>query len=408
MDDLNDKYRRGVAGHSLETAGVLLHQFDTIDSYDPSKANGPSWVLSTESPQWSDRISAVLLNEQLRNAHSVNPLYSDVTAGVVFHPEFVDVLCSYSSDGGSQHVKCFPPGRSTSCTPGCSNTALGPRSAHKAWWGVREVGAMLGEQLREANRGAEKRYNEIILDAFEFRKNLPDAIAAVFFIGTDAHMHCNSENHWAKAYGHCEDYARKAHADFLRRYDKTADDVPLLRLDVHTKVESPFSLADDPWSDPLVVSGGEIVDVVCLTRLRASDVQGTDPSCRPQLWVYNGQGEMDSVQKTKPTTPGKNVRWDDELICVSLAPRPDRRVCFDIRDANAARSEGPGNDKGGGGDDDDDEPDRDLLHFGCATITGRSVGKSMEAELGDYAKSGHRAEAVVRFEVRRFGAPASG
>jgi hypothetical protein len=75
-----------------------VHQFDTIDGYDVTRADGPSWLLSTERVQWSDRVSAGLINERLRNAHLVTPLYSDVTAGVVFDPEYVRVLCSYDSD----------------------------------------------------------------------------------------------------------------------------------------------------------------------------------------------------------------------------------------------------------------------------------------------------------------------
>ena len=81
-----------------DAAQVLVHQFDTIDGYNPARADGPSWLFSTERPQWSDRVSAGLINERLRSAHLVMPIYSDVTAGVVFHPEYVRVLCSYDSD----------------------------------------------------------------------------------------------------------------------------------------------------------------------------------------------------------------------------------------------------------------------------------------------------------------------
>lgn len=395
INDLNDKYRRGVAGHSLLTAGVLLHQFDTIDAYDASKSNGPSWVLSTEGRIWSDRVSAVLINEQLRNAHSVNPLYSDATAGIVFDAQYVDVLCSYSSDGGSQHVKCNPPGLSDTCTPGCSDKPVGPRAASKCWWGEREVGAMLRQQLAIAGRGAEQRYNEIILDAIELRKNLPRAIAAVFFVGVDSSEHCRSANHWAKAYGHCENFARSAHRDFLRRYSMSAEQVPLLRLDVHAKVDNPFSLADDPWSDPIQVRDGEIVHTVCLTALRATNVYGSAAACRPRLWVYDGQGNTDTVQKTRPTLASRSPRWDGESICVTLTPRTDRRVCFDIRDAGAP----PANMAEGGGGDDDQG---DLLHFGCTTVTARSVGKHFDAVLDEFSID-HKPHASIHFDVTRNG-----
>ena len=389
-------------GHGLAGSGVLLHQFDTTDSYDPIRASGPSWLLSTEEREWSDRIAATLVNARLRNQHEIMPLYSDVTAGVVLNPMHVNVMCSYSSDGGTQHVKCNPPGRSEDCTPGCSDREQGPRSAEQCFWGEHEIGHMLMDQLKTHHTGAEKRYNEIILDASDFRKSLPQAIEAVFFIGVDSSIHCQSANHWASARGHCERFAHDAHKNFLRQYGLRPETVPLLRLDVHLKTANPFSLADEPWADPVMVSkSGEMIERVCLSELRAREISCTNAinrkgtNCKPQLWVYEGQGNFKTLQKTRATElieGTKRAGWEGESFCVSLQPRIDRRVCFDLRDAGGATNE------------DDDDPL--LLHFGCVTVTansltdGEGAGHNLhDVDLIEYSVSDRRAS--VHFAVHR-------
>ena len=414
VDLINKRFREGTPNAHLGAAGTLLHQFDTIDQYDPTRVNAPSWLLSTEKLEWSDRISAVLINEQVRHAHRVNPMYSDITAGVVFNPLHVKVLCSYPSDGGSMHVKCQPPGAREGCTPGCSEKAMGPRAASRVYWGEKELHEMLRSQLQTAssNRGEEKRYNEVILDAFHFQEHLPQAIQAIFFIGVESSHHCQSTNHWAKANGHCEKFARAAHLSFLRKFGLTAQDVPLLRLDVHARVESPFSLADDPWSDPITVSKSrEIIDRICLSELRATGIAtpaacGSE-GCHPQLWVYEGQGNLGTVQKTTASEDGRNPRWDGETVCVSLQERTDRRICFDIRDANRAPSSAlPDGDDGDDGDDEgeeDDDDDETILHFGCTTITADSVEAARESavELSVNHGNAQRRAAAVHFRVAR-------
>lgn len=101
VDRINARFREGWSGWSegeeegaegeeaLSAAGVLLHQFDTIDEADPSRAGGPRWLLSVEQPKWSDRISATLINSRMRPPGQTLPLYSDVQAGVIFAPRSV-------------------------------------------------------------------------------------------------------------------------------------------------------------------------------------------------------------------------------------------------------------------------------------------------------------------------------
>ena len=110
LDRINGRFRDGWAEGGADDAdelelsrtGVLVHQFDTIDEQQPSRASrAATWLLSVERPQWSDRISATLINRRIRPPGTTIPLYSDVQSGVVFNPDVVRVLCGFSKDGGT-------------------------------------------------------------------------------------------------------------------------------------------------------------------------------------------------------------------------------------------------------------------------------------------------------------------
>ena len=77
----------------------------------------------------------------------------------------------------------------------------------------------------------------------------------------------------------------------------------------------------------------------CLSELSATGVQLGHSS---RLWVYEGQGNVASLQKTGER-PGTSPHWE-ETYCVSLLERADPRTCFDIRDGAA------------------------LMHFGCTLL----------------------------------------
>jgi len=100
---------------------------------------------------------------------------------------------------------------------------------------------------------------------------------------------------------------------------------------------------------------------VCLTGLQATGVaardEGSYGTSDPMLWVYEGQGNMDTVQKTAEVDNNLNPAWPEEF-CVSVPEQPnlhrdDRRTCFDIRDDY----------------DPAFPPDQPpLLHFGCILL----------------------------------------
>ena len=96
--------------------------------------------------------------------------------------------------------------------------------------------------------------------------------------------------------------------------------------------------AQEEWKAKLVASESELRarEISCTNAINR---KGTN--CKPQLWVYEGQGNFKTLQKTKATElieGTKRAGWEGESFCVSLQPRIDRRVCFDLRDAGGATS----------------------------------------------------------------------
>ena len=243
-------------------------------------------------------------------------------------------------------------------------------------------------QLQLKNVDPTTRYNEVVLDATAFNNNLPDAVEAIFFIGIGSNMHCESSNHWANVRAgqmtnHCESYARVAHEHFLQRFGLDPEQVPLLRLDVDTRTTEPFSPADGGGPDPVATSrSGDKIRQICLSDLAASDVDANGLGYPTQLWVYEGQGSTHPKKTLMTTSSSSAPRWPDEIVCVSLAPRADRRTCFDIRYTNPRSKE--------------TEPD--ILHFGCTMLTANSIGAAyMAVELKEYNKGSKHA--VVHFIV---------
>ena len=86
-----------------------------------------------------------------------------------------------------------------------------------------------------------KFYDEHIFDAFTFTSNLPKSIVAFFFIRGN----CGDAYDGPK----CESYVRLAHANFLRHFGLTRDDVPLVRLDLFKKGNHPFIATDENGYD---------------------------------------------------------------------------------------------------------------------------------------------------------------
>lgn len=95
------------------------------------------------------------------------------------------INCAYASDGGSQHVVCTPRGRSPSCIPGCRkpcDRSLGVHGGWScAWTGASQLKHMLMQRRFAGAVGpGASSYNELVLDASTWQRNLPTTIEGVW------------------------------------------------------------------------------------------------------------------------------------------------------------------------------------------------------------------------------------
>ncbi|KAL1523876.1 hypothetical protein AB1Y20_018795 [Prymnesium parvum] len=124
---LNERFRRGKPMEDITQAGILIHQFDSMD--DPNPAGFP-WIPGMGRHDTGDRISAALVFADMVPEPGANsiPIYSFDLAGIVLSPFHNKLLCAYPWDVGSLGRKCSPPGLSETCIPGCS-----PGRGHTTW-----------------------------------------------------------------------------------------------------------------------------------------------------------------------------------------------------------------------------------------------------------------------------------
>lgn len=113
---LNKRFREGVPSNDLAKAGILVHQFDSVDDPNPT---GSPWQPGAGKPEYGDRLSASLINKNMRADERGNvPIYSFSTAGLILSPHHNRMNCGYPYDVGSLGRACWgAPG----CTPGCTS-----------------------------------------------------------------------------------------------------------------------------------------------------------------------------------------------------------------------------------------------------------------------------------------------
>ena len=140
--------------------------------------------------------------------------------GFVIRPSQISLNCAYPADGGSQSALCHPPGRSSTCMPGCKRWC-DPAKGVRNWgcsWPAENLKEMLVEQRFNSPYGG---YNEGILDAATWKQNLPHTIEAVF-IRSEAPERDRT-------------YATAVHTAFLKEYSISSQEAPLLEYNAsHT------------------------------------------------------------------------------------------------------------------------------------------------------------------------------
>ena len=190
----------------------MLHQFDNF-----GELSATPWKVHAPPGQGflNDRLSASLVNSQVRKLFDGGPH----KGGFVMSPTHNSVLCSWAVDAGTMSRTCHPPGPSKTCIPGCSGgegwCEDNPNSGYCPW-GPSHLHEMVRQQLADpGNHGGQGlRYNEVILDAFVWERNLPDSIEAVYFTNGD------------------EVTARNVHRKIVDHFMLPPTGIPLLRLEL--------------------------------------------------------------------------------------------------------------------------------------------------------------------------------
>ena len=198
--------------------------------------------------------------------------------GFVLRPSVVKraLLCAYEGDGGSNKYQCPRNWRAAAspnkCKPGClSETKPGP---HGSVVGLNLSQAMFLHEERVARLSARllsdeeasslerarlviqrqlRPYNELVIAADTYNSLLPGAIEAVYMLphtsttdGFIAKVKLWYEHHNETAWPfrsaeNEEKLARSVHAQLLRHFNLTAQQLPLLKLNISDRV-APFRL----------------------------------------------------------------------------------------------------------------------------------------------------------------------
>ena len=258
---LNTRFRTGrTEDTDLARAGVVVHQFDSLD--DPNPNHSP-WLPGASHHETGDRISGALINAAMQAdpGHNI-PIYSYSLAGIILAPKTNKLLCSYPYDVGSLSRRCFPSGVSGSCIPGCGNnpnlpmmwcdpnTDFWKRSSPACAWKPEHLDTMMrarNEIRREKLKPPQKKwndnkyYNELIFDASYYVEHLPDSIEAVFYLDDN----CGDAYDGPK----CKDYGWGAHHAIASHFGLDSKRLPLLKLDLWNW-EAPFSKITAPYEAP--------------------------------------------------------------------------------------------------------------------------------------------------------------
>ena len=201
VEQLNARFRSGVNSSDLAAAGLIIHQFDSMDDPNP---DGQPWLPGEGRSQTGDRLSATLVNAHMQPEPPPLdrriPLYSASLSGFIMSPQYNKLLCSYAFDAGTLERTCQPG--SAQCIPGCTHPSNGQRTIwcernNHPWpcaWRPDKLDQMLQvrEELRTLNVKPQgkfwddkKFYDELIFDTARFKSQLPQSIEAVFYMAGD-------------------------------------------------------------------------------------------------------------------------------------------------------------------------------------------------------------------------------
>ena len=284
---LNARFREGTPSDDPASAGVVLHVLNEQLGAEPSP-----WLSSEKQ----DRVSCVVANARLPFIYHGGPCTTIVGAktivcpwrarplapGFVLRPSVVKraLLCAYEKDSCSNKIQCPRNWRAAAspnkCKPGCPSETNPGRDGSVVGLNLsqamflhedrvarlsasmpsdeKESPAASLERARLAIQRQNRQYNELVIAADTYNSLLPGAIEAVYMLPhttiTDAFIaeakiwyENHNETVWPfRSAENEEKLARSVHAQLLRHFDLTAQQLPLLKLNISDRV-APFRLA---------------------------------------------------------------------------------------------------------------------------------------------------------------------
>ena len=239
---LNEMFRSGRATNSLSSVGIIVHGFDAME--DPLRPWRPCPADGGGCAALGDRLSTSIVNGAMHQPHdgAFLPLFGCDNGGLIMRGSSNRLLCSYPGDGGTRGVVC---NGESGCIPGCImpgySSWCDQHVASSSWcdgkpWPPSKLSQMLGLFMQAPGEiKPTLAYNEVVLDAHTWGRNLPRSVLAIFYP-----EHASGEG----AY-----FARSAHKKMLEEYPHlTEDDIPLLVLRLNDW-ETPFDVAPDGTID---------------------------------------------------------------------------------------------------------------------------------------------------------------
>lgn len=222
VETLNARFRDGHPDSDLANVGLILRQFDLTEDQGRPWRGCPGHVVmegaGEECHIYGQRFSASIVNAKLFRTSKKIPLFSTVSAGVVYNPK-ITLNCVYGGDGGTRKLP----------EDGCGTQFCDPERSRVDGWcdGMPHRTSSVGDMLGHLSGGAG--YNEVVINTKSIDELLPAAVDAIFYVkGSKASAR----------------RAREVHEDFLKRYKLDAARHPLLRMD-QKNMERPF-IADEP------------------------------------------------------------------------------------------------------------------------------------------------------------------
>ena len=270
---LNARFRAGTPSDDPASAGVVLHALNEQLGVEPSP-----WLSRTS------RVSCVIANARLPFIYHGalhNPFASYQTSGFVLRSSVVKraLLCAYGHDGSTDGMNCQAGDwrASHKCTPGCPSqtnpgrdgSVVGPNLSQAMFVHEERVARLAAsmpsderaspaaslERARLVMQQQHDQYNELVLAADTCNSLLPGTIEAVYMLPhttiTDAMLatakrarEIRNETVWPPPYPEENDerLARLVHAQLLHHFDLTAQQLPLLELNISDRA-APFCLA---------------------------------------------------------------------------------------------------------------------------------------------------------------------